>query len=159
MVRAADGSHATLDDRDDLASFTPDLPGVWRLRDCDGRTLDLIAGRYEDVPLDCSRARCHAEMLASSLVNPMTTVMARLLDGFPKQAPNAEHWAEYPGCALSCHATGEPGISDGGFHDLALSMNLMPRLADRDLQLLSVDRNVADPLRIAARKRLVGGGR
>jgi hypothetical protein len=42
---------------------------------------------------------------------------------------------------------------------LALSMNLMPRLAERDLQLLSVDRNVADPLRIAARKRLVGGGR
>ncbi len=40
---------------------------------------------------------------------------------------------------------------------LALSMNLMSRLAERDLQLLSVDRNVADPLRIAARKRLLLG--
>jgi hypothetical protein len=39
---------------------------------------------------------------------------------------------------------------------LALSMNLMARLAERDLQLLSVDRNVPDPLRIAARKRLLG---
>lgn len=123
VVRAADGSHATIDERDELASLTPDLAGVWRLRDGDGRALDLIAGRYEDVPLDCSRARCHAEMLAGSLVNPMTTVMARLLEGFPKQAPNVERRAEYPGCALSCHATGEPGISDGGFHDLARSMN------------------------------------
>jgi hypothetical protein len=40
---------------------------------------------------------------------------------------------------------------------LALSMNLMSRLAERDLQLLSVDRNVPDPLRIAARKRLILG--
>jgi len=73
--------------------------------------------------LDCSRARCHVEMLAGSLVNPMTTVMARLLDRIPDNAPNADRAVEYPGCALSCHATGQPGISDGGFHDVARSMN------------------------------------
>jgi hypothetical protein len=122
-VRAARGSHATIDEQAGLASFTPDLSGVWRLRDGKGRTLDLIAGRYDDVPLDCSRARCHAEMLAGAAVNPMTTVMARMLDGFPKQVPNADRAADYPECALACHATGEPGISDGGFYDLARSMN------------------------------------
>ncbi|PWT81624.1 MAG: hypothetical protein C5B57_10120 [Blastocatellia bacterium] len=40
---------------------------------------------------------------------------------------------------------------------LAVSLNLMPRLNDRDVNLLSVDRNVPEPLRIAARKRVSAG--
>jgi hypothetical protein len=39
---------------------------------------------------------------------------------------------------------------------LAMSMNLLPRLSDRDLSTLSVDRNVPDSLRVAARKKVVG---
>jgi hypothetical protein len=38
---------------------------------------------------------------------------------------------------------------------LALSLNSMNRLNDRDLQMLSIDRNVPEPLRIAARKKIV----
>jgi len=38
---------------------------------------------------------------------------------------------------------------------LAMSMNMMARLTDRDLTMLSVDRNVPEPLRIAARKKVV----
>jgi hypothetical protein len=38
---------------------------------------------------------------------------------------------------------------------LAMSMNFMARLNDRDLQQLSVDRNVPEPLRVAARKKVV----
>jgi hypothetical protein len=38
---------------------------------------------------------------------------------------------------------------------LGLSLNLMARLNDRDLTLLSNDRNVPEPLRIAARKKIV----
>jgi hypothetical protein len=38
---------------------------------------------------------------------------------------------------------------------LAMSMNLMARLNDRDLSQLSVDRNVPEPLRVAARKKVV----
>ena len=38
---------------------------------------------------------------------------------------------------------------------IALSLNLMARLHDRDLAALSVDRNVPDPLRVAARRRVV----
>ncbi len=38
---------------------------------------------------------------------------------------------------------------------LGLSLNIMNRLNDRDLQGLSTDRNVPEPLRIAARKKVV----
>lgn len=38
---------------------------------------------------------------------------------------------------------------------LATSMKLMSRLNDRDMTQLSVDRNVPEPLRVAARKRVV----
>jgi hypothetical protein len=38
---------------------------------------------------------------------------------------------------------------------LAMSLNNMNRLNDRDLQMLSMDRNVPEPLRVAARKKIV----
>jgi hypothetical protein len=38
---------------------------------------------------------------------------------------------------------------------LTMSMNLMARLTERDLAMLSTDRNVPDPLRIAARKKVI----
>jgi len=121
LVRAAAGSHAAVEEQGGLASFTPDRSGVWRLRDGKGRTLDLIAGRYDDVPLDCARSGCHAEMLAGAAASPMTTVMARLLDGIPLSF--AARAADYPGCALACHATGDLGIADGGFYDVARALN------------------------------------
>jgi hypothetical protein len=40
---------------------------------------------------------------------------------------------------------------------VAMSLNLMPRLNDRDLNMLSIDRNVPEPLRLAARKRAATG--
>jgi hypothetical protein len=40
---------------------------------------------------------------------------------------------------------------------LPISMNLLPRLSDRDLRALSTDRNVPDVLRVTARKKLVIG--
>lgn len=41
---------------------------------------------------------------------------------------------------------------------VAMSMNLLARLVERDVRGLSVDRNVPEPLRMAARKKLVKGG-
>lgn len=38
---------------------------------------------------------------------------------------------------------------------LAMSLNLLTRLNDRDVQMLATDRNVPGTLRIAARKRIV----
>jgi 3'-phosphoadenosine 5'-phosphosulfate (PAPS) 3'-phosphatase len=37
---------------------------------------------------------------------------------------------------------------------VAISMNLMPRLMEKDLRLLASDRNVAEVLRTTARRRL-----
>jgi hypothetical protein len=36
---------------------------------------------------------------------------------------------------------------------VAMSMNLMPRLGDKELKALSTDRNIPDALRTAARRR------
>lgn len=38
---------------------------------------------------------------------------------------------------------------------VAMSMNLLPRLSERDLKLISTDRNVPDVIRLTARKRVV----
>jgi hypothetical protein len=38
---------------------------------------------------------------------------------------------------------------------VAMSLNLLTRLQDRDVQSLSVDRNVPEPLRLAARKKIL----
>jgi hypothetical protein len=47
------------------------------------------------------------------------------------------------------------GLTKNPKTPLAMSMNFMQRLTDRDLSQLSVDRNVPEPLRVAARKKLL----
>jgi hypothetical protein len=47
------------------------------------------------------------------------------------------------------------GLTKNPKTPLGLSLNMMARLNDRDLQMLSMDRNVPEPLRVAARKRVV----
>jgi hypothetical protein len=47
------------------------------------------------------------------------------------------------------------GLTKNPKTPLGMSLNLMSRLNDRDLQMLSMDRNVPEPLRVAARKRVV----
>lgn len=47
------------------------------------------------------------------------------------------------------------GLAKNPKTPLAMSMNLMGRLQDRDVQALSVDRNVPEPLRVAARKKVL----
>jgi hypothetical protein len=49
------------------------------------------------------------------------------------------------------------GLTKNPKTPLALSLNMMARLTDRDLQMLSIDRNIPDPLRVAARKKFVAG--
>lgn len=41
---------------------------------------------------------------------------------------------------------------------VALSMNLLARLNDKDLRMMSTDRNIPDALRVTARKKIVIGG-
>jgi hypothetical protein len=111
------GATAPLDTTGGAASLAPDVAGDWRLVDGAGRALTLRAGRYDETPLDCGRAECHPSVATTSATSPMTTVLARGL------APAADgHGAAfgvgYPACALACHATGEPGLADGGFTDV-----------------------------------------
>jgi hypothetical protein len=47
------------------------------------------------------------------------------------------------------------GLTKNPKTPLAMSMNLMARLNARDLNQLSVDRNVPEPLRVAARKKIL----
>jgi len=47
------------------------------------------------------------------------------------------------------------GLTKNPKTPVAMSLNLMARLNARDLQMLSIDRNVPEPLRIAARKKVV----
>jgi hypothetical protein len=49
------------------------------------------------------------------------------------------------------------GLTKNPKTPLTMSMNMMARLNDKDLGMLAVDRNVPEPLRIAARKRLSSG--
>jgi hypothetical protein len=50
------------------------------------------------------------------------------------------------------------GLAKNPKTPLRMSLNLMPRLNDRDLQMLSTDRNVPETLRVSARKKLLTGG-
>jgi hypothetical protein len=47
------------------------------------------------------------------------------------------------------------GLTKNPKTPLAISMNLLVRLTDRDLRLLSSDRNIPDTLRLTARKKLI----
>jgi len=133
------GSTAVLDTAGGVASLLPDVAGDWRLADGGGRALALRSGRYDETPLDCGRAGCHAGITDAVVTSPMTTVLARLLDGggegggphpplqtsrdggaqakpaLPHAMDARPPGQDYPGCALACHATGEPGARDGGF--------------------------------------------
>ncbi len=108
LASSPPGSKATLANDRILASFLPEVSGVWKLEDGEGRTLTLSSGRYDETPLDCQR--CHAAATEASTASPMTTVLARLASTEPDP--------DYPACAIACHAVGEPGIDDGGFEHL-----------------------------------------
>ena len=51
------------------------------------------------------------------------------------------------------------GLTKNPKTPVAMSMNFLARLSARDLGLLAVDRNVAEPLRIAAKKRVSAGSK
>ena len=106
---------ATVRDVGGVSTFTPDQEGVFTLSDAAERILRVQAGRYDETPLDCGRGGCHGDISAAIERSPMTLALARLLER-PDLAPDGV------ACALACHATGEPGIHDGGFVDVATEL-------------------------------------
>jgi hypothetical protein len=107
------GGSAALEATAGAASLVPDRAGDYHLVDGAGHALTLRAGRYDETPLDCGRAGCHAAVANAAARSPMTSVLARGLP--PSSDGHAAFGPGYPGCALACHATGEPGLRDGGF--------------------------------------------
>jgi hypothetical protein len=97
-----------------LLELVPDVPGRFVVDGVSPRRTIVESGRYDETPLDCGRADCHRELVASASSSPMTHAFARDLDG-----PGA---LGDPGCALACHATGEPGVGDGGFAHVAAEL-------------------------------------
>jgi hypothetical protein len=100
----------------ELFELLPDLPGQYRLGDAQGNQLQLHSGRYDQMPLDCGRSGCHAEIAEAAKNSPMTQVLASDLGGC--------HALSNPACASACHATGEPGTLDGGFTHVAAELEL-----------------------------------
>ncbi len=109
-------SIATLRQVGKLVELWPDQAGRYRLSDSAGHALSIHSGRYDQMPLDCGRAGCHAEIAKSAQGSPMTQVLASDLGGC--------HALSEPTCASACHATGEPGTLDGGFTHVAGELGL-----------------------------------
>lgn len=76
------------------------------------------------------------------------TRMANLSEDVMRTIASNRSWMKNYGVVV--------GLTKNPKTPLALSMNMMSRLNDRDLAMLSVDRNIPEPLRIAARKRVLG---
>jgi hypothetical protein len=118
------GSRAELRPLGALAELVPDVRGDFELVDAAGRSLLIQSGRYDEMPLDCGRSDCHATIAASARESPMTRALSHRLMG--------ERPALTPECGVACHATGEPGIDDGGFAHIEREMGLheLPRKYD-----------------------------
>jgi len=131
IMEAPPEGRATLEERDGVTTLRPDARGIWQLSDGDGRALRIQAGRYVETPLDCGRSGCHVEIARAVQSSPMTWALARRLQerGVVRDAPSAETQpAKDLSCALACHTTGEPGIHDGGFFDVASDLRISSSL-------------------------------
>jgi len=73
--------------------------------------------------------------------------MANVSDEILRIIGHTRAWVKNYGVAL--------GLIRNPKTPLAISMHLLPRLIERDLRMLSIDRNIPDPLRIAARQKIV----
>ena len=98
-----------------FSAFAPDRHGRWLLEDAQRQKLSIHAARYDHTPLDCGRSDCHASIAQAASKSPMTSILRREIE---RDQP------DYPGCALGCHTTGEPGAEDGGFSHVAAEIGL-----------------------------------
>ncbi len=97
--------------RPDLFRFRADVAGQFQLVDGAGAALSIRTNTHEHVPLDCGRGECHASVARDVSTSPMTHVLRNGLEGTLGDDYD-------PGCAVACHAVGEPGLGDEGFVDV-----------------------------------------
>jgi hypothetical protein len=119
LIERPESSRAELRRVADLFELVPDAPGRYLVQGAGAEPLVIQSGRYDATPLDCGRAGCHEAIAESALQSPMTHALERDLG--PRALAD-------PGCALACHATGEPGVDDGGFFQVLGELSTpMPR--------------------------------
>jgi hypothetical protein len=112
------GAQPTLEPAGATTIFTADQRGRYAIRTESGETFTIFAGSHVATDLDCGRAECHASTVEHAGESPMATVFARLIasEGYT------------PGCAVACHAAGEPGLDDGGMLHVARELRVaLPR--------------------------------
>jgi len=92
-----------------------------------------------------------AAVLSSARVTPQEVEsyarMANVSDEILRIIGNTRAWVKNYGVVVA--------LTKNAKTPVALSLNLMARLHDKELQMLSVDRNVPEPLRVAARRRVI----
>lgn len=99
-----------LDERG-LSIFVPDTDGRWTLVNDRGQELSLRVGRHDDAPLDCGRPECHANAGQHAVDSAMTHAFFRQY--------TVEGLGVAASCTIGCHTTGENGLHDGGYRDIA----------------------------------------
>ncbi len=84
-------------------------------------------------------------------------VSTQEIEGFSRMANVAEEVLRIIGSnrAWMKNYGGAVGLTKNPKTPLTMSLNLLARLNDRDLARLSMDRNVPEQLRVAARRRVV----
>lgn len=107
--------------------FQPNRMGRWVLKNGDEAPFSLHVGSFSVTPIDCGRSGCHEKAAIAVQDSPMTHAFEHRL----QQAPGAM------GCWLGCHVTGEKGLHDEGFFDVA---SMMP---GADLTTLPLPRSLA----------------
>jgi Cytochrome c7 and related cytochrome c len=114
VLRAPPGASPELQLRDGVVNFAADVPGRYLLANAAGEQLEAQALTHDHTPMDCGRAECHASISSGAETTPMSHAFELpFAHGVP---------AESASCMLDCHVVGEPGLSDGGFCDLARSL-------------------------------------
>jgi hypothetical protein len=121
VAHAPAGATAVTHASGDMSRLIPDVAGDWVLRDAAGRSIAIRAGRYDETPLDCGRARCHVAIAEAAESSPMTSALSRL---FSPANDSGHPTRETAACAIACHATGEPDAQDGGFWNVAHALGV-----------------------------------
>lgn len=115
VTKPAHGGKAQVQSAGDYAFFTPDVHGRWALADANEQTLTLQALWHDRTPMDCGRRECHPSASDAATASPMSHALERQFAATGRAPDDVS-------CMLECHVTGERGIRDGGFLDVATAL-------------------------------------
>lgn len=146
---AAEGEQAQGDEAEEPARLLSSLPIVERMK------LAMMGTRAQRVQLirDANKLVSAAVLSSPKLTEPEVEAFAKIAT-LPEEILRAismnKVWMKNYGVAA--------GLTRNPKTPLAIAMQLLQRLNDRDMRALSMDRNVQEALRVAARRYVVKSG-